>query len=116
METGAFAPVELFEVFGEVDGRELLRLASADLRQRLAAFESSLASGDLPAAGRAAHSLAGVAGNITAVRLCEISRAAEGLLKAGRCPAADLQASVQLEASAVLAMIGAILRPSAGHT
>ena len=109
MLTGTYNPAELFEIFGESDGRELLRLAAGDLRLRLDTLAASLATGDLSNAARATHSMAGVAGNISANTLSDLSREAEGRLQAGGALSGELRARIEEEAAAVLELIDTVL-------
>lgn len=107
--TGSYDSAELFEVFGEVDGRELLRLADIDLRARLTAFRESLDVGDLTAAAKAAHSIAGVSGNIMALPLSDLAREVEHELLSGTPLTEKRRREVETEVEGVLAAAAYVL-------
>ncbi len=107
--TRAYDSTELFAIFGEADGRELLRLADMDLRVRLTAFREGLAAGDLPAAAKAAHSIAGVSGNIMALPLSDLARQAEDELLSGSPLTEERRREVEAGVEAVLAEASRVL-------
>lgn len=113
MTTSTFEPGDVVALFGEADGRELLRLAESDLRTRLDALGASLAAGDRSGAARAAHSIAGVSGNILAPTLSELARELEGALRAAAAVPDALVARVGAEADAVLDALTGYARPAA---
>ncbi|MGE3405074.1 MAG: Hpt domain-containing protein [Vicinamibacterales bacterium] len=106
MAADAFDPVAVVTLFGEADGCELLRLAAADIRDRLDTLGASLAGGDRPAAARAAHSIAGVAGNIMAFELSAVAREMEDALRASGPVPEVLVECLGTEVGAVLDAIG----------
>jgi hypothetical protein len=112
MTVCAFDPGDVVAVFGEADGRELMRLAEADLRTRLDILRASLAGGDRPGATRAAHSLAGVSGNVMATTLSDLARELEHVLRTrdGAVPEVLLERLV-LEADGVFDAMTGFLRP-----
>lgn len=110
MSTSAYNPAEVVELFGEADARELLRLALSDLQTRLRSLREGLEGGDRTAAARAAHSIAGVSGNVMAMDLSGAAREVEGILVSGSDPVPQaLQDRLVEEASAVLALIEGFL-------
>ncbi len=112
MTVVTFDPGDVMGLFGAVDGRELLRLADADLRTRLDTLRASLAGGDRPAAARAAHSIAGVSGNVMAVTLSDLARELEGVLRARETEPGFLVERLGHEAHAVLDAIAPFLSHS----
>lgn len=115
MTVCTFDPGDVVALFGEADGRELLRLAEADLRTRLDGLRASLARGDRPGATRAAHSIAGVSGNVMATTLSDLARELEHVLRTRDTAVPDvLVERLVQEADGVLdAMTGSL--PPAGR-
>lgn len=114
MTVCTFDPGDVVALFGEADGRELLRLAAADLRSRLDALDAALAAGDRTGAARAAHAIAGVAGNAVAPTLSDLARELEGALRAAEAVPAFLVERLAHEAQAVLGTITPFLSHSHG--
>jgi HPt (histidine-containing phosphotransfer) domain-containing protein len=109
MATLTYNPREVVELFGETDARDLLRLALSDLRGRLGALRQHLDAGELEFAARAAHSIAGVAGNVMAIPLMERARELETVLRGGRGVPDGLAESIADEAAAVLSAMESFL-------
>ena len=109
----SYNPGEVAELFGEADARELLRLASTDLTTRLATLRTSLATDDRAAGARAAHSMAGVSGNVMAMTLADLARELEGALRGETgAPLAVLAERVTGECDAVIRTIASHLAGS----
>jgi len=109
MATLTYDPGEVVELFGESDARELLQLALADLRVRLGTLRDHLDSGETALAATAAHSIAGVSGNVMAMTLSDLARSLElALLEGGAAPEALVEQTVG-EAGAVLSAIETFL-------
>lgn len=110
MGTSTYDPSEVVELFGEADAKELLRLAHSDLKTRLGAFQESLAKGETALAAKAAHSMAGVSGNVMAMGLSDLARAVEtALIEGGSVPDAlvsQLTEETALVLSAVETFLG----------
>lgn len=110
MSTCTYNPADVVELFGEADARELLRLAESDLRTRFAALRAALESGDRTGAARAAHSMAGVSGNVMAQTLSDLARELEGVLVEGtEPPPAFLTERLGQETDGVLAIMAGYL-------
>jgi CheY-like chemotaxis protein len=86
--TRGYDPNVICELFPQKeDARELAMLVMDDLRRSLGALESALMAKDFAAAGRAAHSIAGVSGNVSATATAELARRLEATIEAGETQA-----------------------------
>jgi HPt (histidine-containing phosphotransfer) domain-containing protein len=89
------------------DDHELIGILTEALREdgqaRIAELRRGLDANDLLAAKRAAHTLKGTAGNLAAMQLAGVARAAEHAASAGDA-AAVLAAVQQLEGSLAIAL------------
>jgi HPt (histidine-containing phosphotransfer) domain-containing protein len=71
--------------FGEADVVcEIVGLLLADIPRYLAEFHTALASGDLPTARRAAHTMKGAASNVSAREVCAVAKRIETALREGQ--------------------------------
>lgn len=91
--------------------KEILTLFTVDGPARLERIETCLAQGDLPSAGKAAHSLKGMCGTIFAPALMDIALAMEKLCRNGDAGAAqELLPAMRRHMQAVLERIGEFVR------
>jgi HPt (histidine-containing phosphotransfer) domain-containing protein len=109
MEALTYDPGGVVELFGETDARELLGLALADLQGRLGTLRQHLEAGETALAAKAAHSIAGVSGNVMAMTLSDSARELEGALLEGHGVSDALVEAVVDEGAAVLSTIETFL-------
>jgi HPt (histidine-containing phosphotransfer) domain-containing protein len=95
-----YDPAALLALFPDVQiVRQLATLAISDLRRHLAALRAAAGGGDVNAAARSAHSLAGIAADARADALRNAGREAEALIR--RCQSVpDMSTFAVLEAEA----------------
>jgi len=104
-----YDPGEVVELFGETDARELLSLALADLQARLRTLREHLDAGEAALAAKAAHSIAGVSGNVMAMTLSDLARSLEAALVEGGDAPEELVNQLVAEGTSVLSTIETFL-------